>query len=112
MQRRYPGAEFEMAEVEAAWPVIGLHSQKVIAGDAPALETAFATISQMRVDAVTVGTDGFFIARREQIAALARSSSSWSSTSRPRKRSASQFRRQCLPAPTRSSNSLQCPLLA
>jgi putative ABC transport system substrate-binding protein len=25
----------------------------------------------MRVDAVTVGTDGFFIARREQIAALA-----------------------------------------
>ena len=67
----YPGAESEMAEVEAAGPVIGLHSQKVIAGDVPALETAFATISQMRVDAVTVGTDGFFIARREQIAALA-----------------------------------------
>jgi putative ABC transport system substrate-binding protein len=67
----YPGAESEMAEVEAAGRVIGLHSQKVIAGDVPALETAFATISQMRVDAVTVGTDGFFIARREQIAALA-----------------------------------------
>jgi putative ABC transport system substrate-binding protein len=67
----YPGAESEMAEVEAAGRVIGLHSQKVIAGDVPALETAFATISQMRVDAVTVGTDGFFITRREQIAALA-----------------------------------------
>jgi putative ABC transport system substrate-binding protein len=67
----YPGAEAEMAEVEAAGRVIGLHSQKVIAGDVPALETAFATIGQMRVDAVTVGTDGFFIARREQIAALA-----------------------------------------
>jgi ABC-type uncharacterized transport system substrate-binding protein len=67
----YPGAEAEMAEVEAAGRVIGLHSQKVIAGDVPALETAFVTISQMRVDAVTVGTDGFFIARREQIAALA-----------------------------------------
>ena len=67
----YPGAESEMAEVEAAGRVIGLHSQKVIAGDGPALETAFTTISQMRVDAVTVGTDGFFITRREQIAALA-----------------------------------------
>ena len=63
----YPGAEFEMAEVEAAGRVIGPQSQKVIAGDVPALETAFATISQMRVDAVTVGTDGFFITRREQI---------------------------------------------
>ena len=67
----YPGAESEMAEVEAAGRVIGPQSQKVIAGDVPALETAFATISQMRVDAVTVGTDGFFITRREQIAALA-----------------------------------------
>jgi ABC-type uncharacterized transport system substrate-binding protein len=67
----YPGAESEMAEVEVAGRGIGLQIQKVIAGDVPALETAFATISQMRVDAVTVGTDGFFVARREQIAALA-----------------------------------------
>jgi putative tryptophan/tyrosine transport system substrate-binding protein len=67
----YPGAESEMAEVEAAGPVIGLQIQKATAGDVSALETAFATISQMRVDAVTVGTDGFFITRREQIAALA-----------------------------------------
>jgi putative tryptophan/tyrosine transport system substrate-binding protein len=67
----YPGAESEMAEVEAAGPVIGLQIQKVTAGDVSALETAFATISQMHVDAVTVGTDGFFITRREQIAALA-----------------------------------------
>ena len=34
----YPGAEAEMAEVEAAGRVIGLYSQKVIAGDVPALE--------------------------------------------------------------------------
>jgi ABC-type uncharacterized transport system substrate-binding protein len=67
----YPGAESEMAEVEAAGRTIGLQIQKVTAGDASALETAFATISQMRVDAVTVGTDGFFVTRREQIAALA-----------------------------------------
>ena len=67
----YPGAESEMAEVEAAGPVIGLQIQKAKAGDVSALETAFSTISQMRVDAVTVGTDGFFITRREQIAALA-----------------------------------------
>jgi putative ABC transport system substrate-binding protein len=67
----YPGAASEMAEVEAAGPVIGLQIHKVTAGDVSALEKAFATISQMRVDAVTVGTDGFFITRREQIAALA-----------------------------------------
>jgi putative tryptophan/tyrosine transport system substrate-binding protein len=40
-------------------------------GAESALETAFATINQMRVDAVTVGTDGFFVTRREQIAGLA-----------------------------------------
>jgi ABC-type uncharacterized transport system substrate-binding protein len=67
----YPGAESEVAEVEVAGRGIGLQIQKVMAGDVPALETAFTTISQLRVDAVTVGTDGFFIARREQIAALA-----------------------------------------
>jgi len=68
---KYPGAESEVAEVEVAGRGIGLQIQKVMAGDVPALETAFTTISQLRVDAVTVGTDGFFIARREQIAALA-----------------------------------------
>jgi putative tryptophan/tyrosine transport system substrate-binding protein len=67
----YPGAESEVAEVEVAGRGIGLQIQKVIARDVSALETAFATISQLRVDAVTVGTDGFFIARREQIAVLA-----------------------------------------
>jgi putative ABC transport system substrate-binding protein len=67
----YPGADSEMAEVEAAGRTIGLQIQKVIAGDVSALETAFATINQMHVDAVTVGTDGFFITRREQIATLA-----------------------------------------
>jgi ABC-type uncharacterized transport system substrate-binding protein len=67
----YPGAASEMAEVEAAGPVIGLQIQKVTAGDVSALEAAFATINQMRADAVTVGTDGFFITRREQVAALA-----------------------------------------
>jgi putative ABC transport system substrate-binding protein len=67
----YPGAESEVAEVEVAGHGIGLQIQKVIAGDVPAVETAFTIISHMRVDAVTVGTDGFFIARREQIVALA-----------------------------------------
>ena len=67
----YPGAESEMAEVEAAGRSIGLQIQKATAGDAPALETAFATINQMGVDAVTVGTDGFFVNQREQIASLA-----------------------------------------
>ena len=150
----YPGAEFEMAEVEAAGPVIGLHSQKVIAGDVPALETAFATIkcalmpsrweptgfsspgasrllswphatgypastrflifrppaasrvtapaSPMRIDKPASIPDGFSKGpSRPTCPSRNRSSSSWSSTSRPRKRSASQFRRQCSPGPTR-----------
>jgi putative ABC transport system substrate-binding protein len=67
----YPGAEREVTEVEAAGHLMGLQIQKVTAGSEVALETAFATISQMRVDAVTVGTDGFFVTRREQIVALA-----------------------------------------
>ena len=35
------------------------------------IDAAFATISQRRVDAVLVGTDGYLITRRDQFAALA-----------------------------------------
>jgi ABC-type uncharacterized transport system substrate-binding protein len=67
----YPGADSEMAEVEAAGRLIGMQTQRLTATSEPDLDAAFATISQRRVDAVMVGADGFLITRRDQIAALA-----------------------------------------
>jgi putative ABC transport system substrate-binding protein len=67
----FAGHETEMAEVEAAGRVLGLQTKRLAASSASDLDAAFATISQQRLDAVMVGTDGFFIDRREQIAALA-----------------------------------------
>jgi putative ABC transport system substrate-binding protein len=67
----FAGAETEMAEVEAAGRVLGLQTKRLAASSASDLDAAFATIGQQRVDAVMVGTDGFFIDRRDQLAALA-----------------------------------------
>jgi len=67
----FPGAESEMAEVEAAGRLIGMQTHKLTASSARDLDAAFATIGQLRVDAFTVGADGFFITRRDQLAALA-----------------------------------------
>jgi putative ABC transport system substrate-binding protein len=67
----YPGSRSEMAEVEAAGRSIGMQTHKVTASSPSDLDSAFATISQLSVDAFTVGADGFFITRREQFAALA-----------------------------------------
>jgi putative tryptophan/tyrosine transport system substrate-binding protein len=67
----FPGAESEMAEVEAAGRLIGMETHKLTASSASDLDAAFATMGQLRVDAFTVGADGFFITRRDQLAALA-----------------------------------------
>jgi putative ABC transport system substrate-binding protein len=67
----FPGAESEFAEVKAAGRVIGLQIERVIASSEHDLDVAFETIGHRRVDAFTVGTDGFFVTRRDQIAALA-----------------------------------------
>jgi putative ABC transport system substrate-binding protein len=67
----YPGADSEMAEVEAAGRLIGMQTQRLTASSERDLDAAFATISRRRVDAVMVGADGFLITRRDQIAALA-----------------------------------------
>jgi putative tryptophan/tyrosine transport system substrate-binding protein len=66
----YPGAESEMAEVEAAGRLIGMQIQRVTASNEPDLDAAFAFIGP-RVDAVVVGVDGFFISRSERLATLA-----------------------------------------
>jgi putative ABC transport system substrate-binding protein len=67
----YPGSDDEMAEVEAAARKMGMRAHKLTASTAGEVDTAFAAISQLRVDAFLVGADGFFITRREQLAELA-----------------------------------------
>jgi putative ABC transport system substrate-binding protein len=67
----FAGAETEMTEVEAAGRILGVRTRRLSASKASELDAAFVTLSQERVDAVMVGTDGFFIERRDQIAALA-----------------------------------------
>ena len=67
----FAGAETEFAEVEAGGRSLGFRTTRLAASSASDLDAAFATIGQQRIDAVMVGTDGFFIDRRNQIAALA-----------------------------------------
>jgi putative ABC transport system substrate-binding protein len=67
----FAGAETEMTEVEAAGRSLGVRTRRLAASNASELDAAFVTFGQDRVDAVMVGTDGFFIDRRDQLAALA-----------------------------------------
>jgi len=67
----FAGAETEFAEVEAAGHRVGFRTLRLAASKASELDVAFATIGEQRVDAVMVGTDGFFIDRRDQLARLA-----------------------------------------
>jgi len=67
----YPGSESEMAEVDAAARLFGMKAHKATATSAGELDAAFASIVELRVDAFMVGADGFFITRRDQLAALA-----------------------------------------
>jgi putative tryptophan/tyrosine transport system substrate-binding protein len=67
----YSGAESEMADVEAAGRTMGIKTHKLTARNALEIGTAFETIAGLHVDAFTIGTDGFFITRRHQLAALA-----------------------------------------
>jgi ABC-type uncharacterized transport system substrate-binding protein len=67
----YSGADSEMADVEAAGRTIGIKTHKLTARSAPNIDRAFDAITGLHVDAFTIGTDGFFITRRHQLAALA-----------------------------------------
>ena len=67
----FAGAETEMAAVEGAGRILGFQTKRLTASSANDINVAFATIDQQHIDAVMVGTDGFFINRREQIVALA-----------------------------------------
>jgi putative ABC transport system substrate-binding protein len=67
----FAGAETELAEVEAAGRSLGFRTTRLAASRTSDLDAAFATIGQQNIGAVMVGTDGFFIDRRDQIAGLA-----------------------------------------
>src|SRR5262249_33281085 len=66
----YSGADSEMADVEAAGRTIGIKAHKLTGRNAADIDTAFEAIGGLHVDAFLVGTDGFFVTRRHQLAAL------------------------------------------
>jgi putative ABC transport system substrate-binding protein len=67
----YSGADSEMADVEAAGRTVEIKAHKLTGRSALEIDAAFETIGGLHVDAFMVGTDGFFITRRHQLAALA-----------------------------------------
>jgi ABC-type uncharacterized transport system substrate-binding protein len=67
----FPGADSEIAEVEAAGRAIGMQTHRAKASNPRGIDAALASFSQLHVDAFMVGADGFFITQRDQLAALA-----------------------------------------
>jgi putative ABC transport system substrate-binding protein len=66
-----PSAESTLRDVPEAARAIGLQIQILNASTSREIEVAFATIALDRADALFVGPDGFFNARRVQFATLA-----------------------------------------
>jgi putative tryptophan/tyrosine transport system substrate-binding protein len=66
-----PNAQTDMAELQVAAHVLGQSITLVKASTEAEIDAAFATLAQSRVSALLVNTDPFFLARRDQIVALA-----------------------------------------
>ena len=66
-----PGAQSDIADLQAGARTLGLQLVVVNASTDRDLETAFASFSQQRVDAVLFSPSSFFAQRTEQLAALA-----------------------------------------
>jgi putative ABC transport system substrate-binding protein len=66
-----PSTQFTLREVPKAARAIGLQIQILNASTSREIEAAFATIVRDRADALFVAPDGFFNARRVQLATLA-----------------------------------------
>jgi ABC-type uncharacterized transport system substrate-binding protein len=66
-----PNAAAEITDVLKAARVLGRQIQVVNASSEHEIDTAFATFVQQRVNAIIVDADAFFLARRDQLAALA-----------------------------------------
>jgi putative ABC transport system substrate-binding protein len=68
----FPGADSEIAEVEGAGRIIGVQTYGVKATSPSDIDAALASFGQLHVDAFMVGADGYFITRRDQLAALSK----------------------------------------
>jgi putative ABC transport system substrate-binding protein len=65
-----PNSQTETSDVEAAARVLGLRLQVENASNESEIDAAFARLIQQRVNALFVVGDAFFVARRDQLAAL------------------------------------------
>ena len=61
----FAGSETEFARVESAGRSLGFRTPRLAASGSE-LDAAFATVDKQHIDVVMVGTDGFFIDRRDQ----------------------------------------------
>ncbi len=66
-----PNSESQSSDVHEAARALGLELHAQSASSDPDFETAFEAFSRRRVGALFVGNDPFFLARRQQIVALA-----------------------------------------
>jgi putative ABC transport system substrate-binding protein len=67
----FPDAENELKDAEAAARALGLQHIVLRASSEREIDTAFATMAQQSGGALDVNVDPFFLARRDQIVALA-----------------------------------------
>jgi putative ABC transport system substrate-binding protein len=65
-----PNSETQLRDLQAAARILGLQLHVLHASKERNFDPAFATVVQLRVGALVIGTDGFFISRSEQLAAL------------------------------------------
>ena len=68
---RFPPAETQLRDIEAAARAIGMKVQPFRASTEGDIEPAFQSIVQQQVRALIVATDPFFVARRRDLIALA-----------------------------------------
>src|SRR5262249_40109578 len=64
-------AESQLRDLQAAAHKFGVQLRIVHASNERDFDTVFANLAQLRPSALVIGTDGFFISRSEQLAALA-----------------------------------------
>ena len=67
----YPDAESQWKDVQEAAPMVGQQVHVVNASSESDFNRVFATLVQLKAGALIVSTDALFLARRDQLAALA-----------------------------------------
>jgi len=67
----FPDAESQAKDVKEAARIIGQHVHIVNASSESDIDSAFATLVRLRVGALLVASDAFFLSHRDQIVALA-----------------------------------------